>query len=491
MTDNGGDRHFIRRALSGVRARILVSYLALLVIAAAVSIFAVRQVLLVRLDARIQEDLQQEIQEFRALANGIDPATGEPFGTDVEAIFRVYLERNVPDDDEELITVPREGKVVIDGGDNATRFTFGDFIARWRTLEEIERDEVSTPAGEARYVAVPVVARGEALGTFVVASFVADERGEVNEAVLVVTVVSAGVLLFGAILAFLAAGRVLAPLRELTAAAHAVSGTELDRRISVQGEDEVAQLGETFNRMLDRLQIAFSSQREFIRDVSHELRTPIAISRGHLELLAEGHLDEPSARRDAIALITGELDRMGRFVDDLLLLAKAESPNFLELETVGLDELCAELVAKARGIADRKWILGPAPRRLIVADRQRLTQAVMNLVQNAVAHSEVGDEIEIAAEARGSEAAIWVRDSGVGIPKSEQSRIFQRFSRGLHSRGRYEGTGIGLAIVRAIAEAHGGHVAVSSAPGEGSRFELVIPIDQADPGEAWSQEVRR
>lgn len=491
MNAGSPERHFIRRALGGVRARILFSYLALLVIAAAVSVFAVRQVLLVRLDARIQEDLQQEIQEFRALANGVDPATGEPFGRDVQAIFRVYLDRNVPDDDEELITVPREGKVVIDGGDNATGFTFGDFLARWRTLGEIERDQIDTPAGEARYVAVPVVAGGETLGTFVVASFVADERAEVNEAVLVVTLVSAGVLLFGAVLAFLATGRVLAPLRELTEAARAVSGTELDRRINVQGEDEVAQLGKTFNRMLDRLQIAFSSQREFIRDVSHELRTPIAISRGHLELLAGGHLEEPAARRDATALITGELDRMGRFVDDLLLLAKAESPNFLELETVGLDDLCGELIAKARGIADRAWISGPAPRRLIVADRQRLTQAVMNLVQNAIAHSEVTDEIEIAAEVRGDEAALWVRDSGVGIPSSEQSRIFQRFSRGLHSRGRYEGTGIGLAIVRAIAEAHGGYVAVSSAPGEGSRFELVIPIDQDDPGEAWSREVRR
>jgi len=150
-------------------------------------------------------------------------------------------------------------------------------------------------------------------------------------------------------------------------------------------------------------------------------------------------------------MVTGELDRMNRFVEDLLLLAKAESPDFLQLETVPLEALADELVSKARGMADRRWVLDAASRRSIVADRQRLTQAVMNLAQNAVAHTEGGDEIGIGASANGDEAAIWVRDTGVGIPAGEQRRIFSRFSRGVHSRGRYEGTGIGLAIVRAIA----------------------------------------
>jgi signal transduction histidine kinase len=491
--DGGGERRlpFARRILSGVRARILVSYVILLAVAASVSVLAVRQVLLVRLDDRIQDDLQQEVEEFRALAGGTDPATGKPFGDDVDAIFRVYLERNVPDDDEELITVPRRGRPTIDGGDNASGYRFGDFIDDWRTLGEVERGEIDTPAGPARYVAVPVEVGRKALGTFAVASFIDDERDEVDEAVGIVAAVAAAVLIFGSIIAFLAAGRVLAPLRELIDAARSVSGTQLDRRIDVHGNDEIAQLARTFNRMLDRLQIAFSSQREFIRDVSHELRTPVAISRGHLELLAEGHLNDPEDRREAVALVTGELDRMSRFVDDLLLLAKAESANFLELETVPLSELCEELVAKARGIADRDWKLDRVSSLSIVADRQRLTQAVMNLAQNAVAHTEVEDEIAIGVEVRDERAILTVRDTGTGIPASEQARIFQRFSRGLHSRGRYEGTGIGLAIVRAIAEAHGGSVAVSSRPGEGTRFEVAIPIEQDDPAEAWTAEVGR
>jgi two-component system, OmpR family, sensor kinase len=478
-----------RRITGGVRTRILASYVILLAIAAFASVLAVRQVLLVRLDDRVEEDLQQEVEEFRALANGNDPRTGEPFGDDVQAIFKTYLQRNVPDDDEELITVPRRGTPQRDGGDNTQSFTFGDFITRWRTLEEVERGDIDTPGGPVRYVAIPVQGESGTLGTFAVAIFTADEREQVDEAVQIVAAVAGAVLLLGSVVAFSIVGRVLAPLSELRDAARSVSGTQMGRRIQVDSDDEIAELAGAFNRMLDRLTVAFASQREFIRDVSHELRTPIAISRGHLELLAEGHLTDESDRREAIALVTGELDRMNRFVEDLLLLAKAESPDFLQLETVPLAALTAELVAKAKGMADRQWRIDEESPRSIVADRQRLTQAVMSLAQNAVAHTDDGDEIGIGATVNGEQAAIWVRDTGVGIPASEQRRIFSRFSRGVQSRGRYEGTGIGLAIVRAIAEAHGGRVRVTSRPGEGARFDILLPIDQESPDEDWVVEV--
>ena len=478
-----------RRITGGVRTRILASYVILLAIAAFASVLAVRQVLLVRLDDRVEKDLQQEVEEFRALANGNDPRTGEPFGDDVQAIFTTYLQRNVPDDDEELITVPRRGTPQRDGGDNTQSFTFGDFITRWRTLEEVERGDIDTPGGPVRYVAIPVQGESGTLGTFAVAIFTADEREQVDEAVQIVAAVAGAVLLLGSVVAFSIVGRVLAPLSELRDAARSVSGTQMGRRIQVDSDDEIAELAGAFNRMLDRLTVAFASQREFIRDVSHELRTPIAISRGHLELLAEGHLTDESDRREAIALVTGELDRMNRFVEDLLLLAKAESPDFLQLETVPLAALTDELVAKAKGMADRQWRIDEESPRSIVADRQRLTQAVMSLAQNAVAHTDDGDEIGIGATVNGEQAAIWVRDTGVGIPASEQRRIFSRFSRGVHSRGRYEGTGIGLAIVRAIAEAHGGRVRVTSRPGEGARFDILLPIDQEAPDEDWVVEV--
>ena len=204
-----------------------------------------------------------------------------------------------------------------------------------------------------------------------------DEQEQVDDAVQVIAIVGGAVLLLASIVAFSIVGRVLAPIRELRDAARSVSGTQMDRRIQVEGNDEVAELAHTFNGMLDRLALAFASQREFIRDVSHELRTPVAVSRGHLELLAEGHIKGEEERREAVALVTGELDRMSRFVDELLLLAKAESPDFLRLETVPLEDLADELLAKARATADRPWRLDESSGRSIVADRQRLTQAVM------------------------------------------------------------------------------------------------------------------
>jgi signal transduction histidine kinase len=461
-----------------VRVRILASYVILLAAASLVSVFVARQVLLVRLDDRIEADLAQEVREFRTLAvEGTDPATGRPFGDDVKRIFQVYLSRNVPGEGEELITIPRQGRVRYQRSERARYVIEEPFLSGWRRLEEEERGEIDTPEGPARYIAIPVKVGDRSLGAFVVAIFTAPEREEVDEAVQILAAASAGVLLLATVIAFLAAGRVLAPLRALRDAARSITGTDLTQRIDVQGQDEIAELGRTFNEMLDRLDDAFTSQREFIRDAGHELRTPITVIRGHLELLAGG-LEDPDERSETIAILTDELDRMSRFVDDLMLLARAERPDFLELETVDVEDLTNDLLTKARSLAPRDWTLEQSGRGIIVADRQRLTQAVMNLADNAVQHTEEGDEIALGSQVNGYETHLWVRDEGPGIDPDEHEAIFERLSRGRRAQGSYEGVGLGLAIVRAIAEAHGGRVELRSDPGSGARFDVVVPVEQ-------------
>jgi signal transduction histidine kinase len=263
----------------------------------------------------------------------------------------------------------------------------------------------------------------------------------------------------------------------LTHTARSISETDLSARIPERGQDEVAQLAATFNEMLDRLERAFDAQRRFAHDAGHELKTPLTIVRGHLELLE----DDRAERERTLALVLDELDRMARIVEDLLLLANRDARDFLALGTVDVGMLTDELVAKANALSSRDWVVEERGRGVIVADRQRLTQAVMQLAQNATRHTEPGVPLTIGSSVDGGEASLWVRDAGPGIALDEQATIFERFARGARSR-RQEGAGLGLAIVRAIAEAHHGRVELESAPGLGSRFTIVVPVDQPERG---------
>lgn len=235
--------------------------------------------------------------------------------------------------------------------------------------------------------------------------------------------------------------------------------------------------------MLDRLEAGFRSQRDVLDDVAHELRTPITIVRGHLELLD----DDPAERAATVELCLDELDRMNRYVDELLVVASARRPDFLHLAPVDVGELAESLLAKVSALGDRDWRLVEAPRPgacFVEADEARLTQAVVNLAGNAVQHSDDGSRIELALRCEGDELMLSVRDHGVGIDPEVREEMFSRFSRAAGSRaGRPEGTGLGLAIVAAIAEAHGGTVAADDPPDGGARFTLTIPTHLDDAPE--------
>jgi signal transduction histidine kinase len=459
--------------LGGARTRILGAFVILLAFSTLLSVLAIRQLLLVRTSDRVDAALTQEIDEFRSLVEGNDPETGDPFGTNLDRIFDVYFERNVPGTGETLLAY-------IDGELYADESTGrGGTIPpaarpeRWATLTRPERGDVETPVGTVRYLGAPVRLDGEVRGVFLVAASLSSERREVEEAVRLAALVLLTVLLIASALAWVVAGRVLAPLRLLADTARQIGESDLTRRIPVSGRDEIAELARTFNAMLDRLEAAFASQRAFVSDASHELRTPITIVRGHLELLG----DDPDERRETIALVTDELDRMSRFVDDLLLLAKADRDDFLRVSEVELGALSDELLEKASALGARTWRLEARAEALMVGDRQRLTQAVMGLAQNAVQHTRDGDTIWIGTAVERGEAKFWVRDDGPGVAPDDQERIFERFARASASRRRSEGAGLGLAIVRAIAEAHGGRVGLSSRPGAGATFTVVVPLN--------------
>jgi two-component system, OmpR family, sensor kinase len=457
--------------LRGARTRILAAFLILLSFSTLLSVLAIRQLLLVRVSDRVDAALTQEVDEFRQLVRGRDPNTGELFRGRLNLVFDTFFRRNVPAVDETLVAFVGGDLYAVDppGDAPALRSRF----AHWAGLERGERGDVETPVGTVRYLAVPVEYANEVRGVFVVAATLAGERREVEDAIRLAALVLLTVLLIASALAWVVAGRVLAPLRLLADTARAIGESDLTRRIPVTGHDEIAELSRTFNAMLDRLEAAFASQRAFVSDASHELRTPITIVRGHLELLG----DDPDERRETITLVTDELDRMSRFVDDLLVLAKAERDDFLRIDEVELGALTDELFDKALALGSRAWRLEARGEALLVADRQRLTQAVMGLAQNAVQNTDDGDTIWIGSAVDLHEAKLWVRDSGPGVAAEDQQRIFERFARASASRRRSEGAGLGLAIVRAIAEAHGGRVALASRPGAGATFTVIIPLE--------------
>ena len=347
-----------------------------------------------------------------------------------------------------------------------------DLVARWARLEEPRRGHVQTPAGRVEYLAVPLESAGETAGVFVAAVFRDAAQVEADEAVRAAAAVGVIVLLLGSLLAWRLAGSMIGPVAALTRTARSISETDLSRRIPVRGRDEVAQLAATFNEMVERLERAFSSQRRFVDDASHELRTPLTVVRGHLELLD----DDPDERRETLALVMDELDRMSRIVDDLLLLAKHERPDFLDLGSVWVAALTDEVYAKLKGLAAREWVLEGRGHAVIVADRQRLTQALLQLAQNAARYGDRNAPIGFGSAVTGGEAHFWVRDRGRGIPPDVQDTVFERFRRGHDDL--VDGTGLGLAIVRAIAEAHHGRVELDSRPGVGTVATLVVPVDQ-------------
>jgi two-component system, OmpR family, sensor kinase len=468
-----------RGRLSSIRYRLLSAYVGLLALTLLSSVVAVRTVLLQRLDDRIDAELAQEAEELRTLARGRDPVTGEPFGERVDRILEVFLSRNIPGANETMLSFVDGEPFLRSARQPPLRLDQdGELMARWAAVSRPTRGSVDTEAGEVDYLAVPLTADGEVRGVFVVAIFSDLERRPTDEVVRIAGITGLLSLAVGSLLALSLAGRILAPVAALTRTARGITDTDLSRRIDVRGSDELSHLAVVFNQMLDRLERAIAGQRDFLDDAGHELRTPITIVRGHLELMG----DDPGEREEVVALVLDELDRMTRMVDDMLLLAKAQRPDFLRLETVDVEALTTEVFGKAHALAAKDWRLEAVGRGRIVADRQRLTQALVQLAANAAAYTDDGTLVAIGSVVQDGTVRLWVRDEGPGVPHEEQAQLFDRFARGSRGQRSADGSGLGLAIVRAIAEAHGGRVELDSRPGAGATFTVVVPTDPDEEG---------
>lgn len=465
-----------------VRVRILAAMLALaaagLLLSGATAFVLLRE----RVDVRIDDALSRGVEEFRTLASdGVDPRTGQPFTSASDLVYAA-MQRTAP--------APAEGMVGLVSGE--VRWTAPEsvtirperdpeLVARLAQITEqdgVRIRDLTTGATGYRYVAVPVIVVGDpAPAVFVLAYDRAAEQAELTSTFGIYALVAAGSLAVIVVAGWIVAGRLLAPVRLLGATARRITESDLSDRIPVTGNDDLSDLARTVNDMLDRLESALASQRNLLNDVGHELRTPLTILRGHLELLDVDDAQEVETTR---VLALDEVDRMHRLVDDLVLLAKAEHPDFIRPVPVDVARLTDDVLDKARTLGPRRWVVEARATVSARLDPQRITQALLQLAANAVKFSTPGSTIAIGSAASNGHVRLWVRDEGQGVNPADAERIFERFVRGQAGRG-VEGSGLGLPIVAAIAQAHRGTVQVHSRPGHGAIFTLDLPVHRGAP----------
>jgi len=297
-----------------------------------------------------------------------------------------------------------------------------------------------------------------------------------------------GLFVVSLVVGWVLAGRFLAPVGRITGVARSIGETDLSRRIRLEGpDDELKRLADTFDAMLARVEGAFEEQRSFIHEASHELRNPLAVMRTNVEVALADPDASPDELRDALAVAGRSAERMGVLVDDLLTYARRGAPE-VGRARVDLGVVVAEAVEGFRAAAsarDLRLVAEVTGTVAVAGDAGRLTQALSNLVANAVRLAPPGTTVTVAcgrADESGRPAAegpwAWttVTDEGPGIDVEEQARVFERFHRVPTGAGdEAVRSGLGLTIVRRIALAHGGSVGLRSTPGAGSTFSIWLP----------------
>jgi heavy metal sensor kinase len=403
-------------------------------------------------------DYQDGTPTLETEGAGADPDADEHFTRVYDSAGSVTFddspEAGRPPVDRESVNAALQGETKV------RRVKVGDQSMRVRTL--------------------PVLRGGEVVGALEVGLSEEDVRETLRILLLIIAVaypVTLGAASLGGV--FLA-GRALSPIDKITRTARRISAQELSQRLDLRlADDEVGRLARTFDEMIARLDEAFRRQRQFTADASHELRTPLTSIKGQVEV-ALNRERSAQAYREVLGTVNEEVDRLIRLVGSLLTLARADAGQIpIARERVELGELVAGAVEQARPMAEERGVrleAAPAAPVALEADEDLLLQLLLNLVDNAVKHTERGGQVTLGWARGDSSAEIWVRDSGAGISPEHLPRIFDRFYRADAARSRAEGgTGLGLSICRWIAEAHGGSISAESTPGSGSTFTVRLP----------------
>jgi heavy metal sensor kinase len=295
----------------------------------------------------------------------------------------------------------------------------------------------------------------------------------------VFALVSPIVLLIAAAGGYVLAGRALAPVAAITDLAARVGAKDLHARLGLDlPDDELGRLARTFDAMLARIEEAFARQRHFTADAAHELRTPLSLMRTQVDV-ALARRRSAAEYREALQGLDGDLQRMTGLVGTLLTLARADTGRLVaDRSAFNLAETVTLILEQYAPVAEEAGItlesdVDPCP---VAADEDLLVQVLVNLIDNALAHTPSSGTVTVGCRSTHVEVRLWVNDTGRGIPPDDQLRVFDRFYRVDSGRARLNGgTGLGLAIFKAIVEAHGGTITLTSQTGQGTRIEVALP----------------
>ena len=324
----------------------------------------------------------------------------------------------------------------------------------------------------------------------ITATSLADVDATLRRLLAIMLLVTLAVLAALAVLGLWVVRIGLRPLDEIGTTAAAIADGDLTRRVErAEPRTEVGRLGLALNAMLAQIEAAFDAQaaserrlRRFVADASHELRTPLAAVRAYAELFGRGADRRPDDLERAMTGIGRESERMTVLVEDLLLLARLDEGRPLEREPVELDEVVSEAVDAAVAVDPDRPVDLEADPVVVLGDRDRLRQVLDNLLSNVRAHTPPGSPVRVRVGSENGLAVVEVADSGPGMTSEEAARVFERFYRSDTSRSRATGgVGLGLSIVAAVAEAHGGAVSAHSTPGDGATFRITFPRNGGTP----------
>jgi two-component system OmpR family sensor kinase/two-component system sensor histidine kinase BaeS len=356
-----------------------------------------------------------------------------------------------------------------------------------RVVIDSEGERADLPVtAEALRKGAPIVVGDHQVGTLLVASglgtLTSDQSGFLGQVNQLLLGAAAVAVLAGVFVASLQARRIAAPVRALATAARRVADGDLTQRVPATSQDELGEMADAFNAMAARLQEQYELRRRAMADVAHELRTPLSVLQLDLESIEDG-LTAPTPQ--TLARLKEEVALLSRLVEDLRMLSLVEAGELqMERRPVDICELLRTTVARVRSAAQDKGVdlcaQIPDELSLVVGDRQRLAQVLLNLLSNALRHTPPGGQVTIAARHEGvDELQVTVQDTGEGISASELPHLFERYSQSDQRRHRATGgSGLGLAIARSLVEAHGGHIWADSVEGQGSTFSFALPLSR-------------